>query len=142
MKFHKEHKKDISKDQKEEAQNDQLNQQASASCECEDTITIKKSEYECMRKELECSKDSKDKILRLQADFDNIRKRLEREKQDFIKFANEGIVFELLNVVDDLERSTRLVSHSFGNESLTSSRWTMKEYSLRWCDPQTLEELW
>ncbi len=53
-------------------------------------------------------KECRDKILRLQADLDNTRKRLDKEKQDFVKFANEGIIVELLNVLDDLERAVDL----------------------------------
>ena len=47
-------------------------------------------------------------MLRLQAEFDNAKKRLEKEKQDFVKFANEGIILELLNILDDLERTVDL----------------------------------
>ena len=46
--------------------------------------------------------------MRLQADFENTRKRLEKEKHDFVKFANEGIISELLNILDDLERAVGL----------------------------------
>jgi molecular chaperone GrpE len=49
-----------------------------------------------------------DRILRLQADFDNTRKRLDKEKHEFLKYANEGIIVELLNVLDDLERAVNL----------------------------------
>ena len=37
-----------------------------------------------------------------------IPKRIEREKQEFVKFANEGIILELLNILDDLRRSVSL----------------------------------
>ena len=74
----------------------------------EKIITLKESEYLELKEEAEKAKEYWDKILRLQADFDNMRKRLEREKQDFIKFANEGIILELLNVLDDLERTVGL----------------------------------
>jgi len=46
-----------------------------------------------------------DKMLRMQADYDNRRKRQDREKSDFIKFANEGLIADLLNVMDDFERA-------------------------------------
>jgi len=74
----------------------------------EKIITLKESEYLKLKEEAEKAKEYWDKILRLQADFDNSRKRLEKEKQDFIKFANEGIILELLNVLDDLERTVGL----------------------------------
>jgi len=71
----------------------------------EKTVTLKESEYLKLQDEV---LKAQDKLLRLQADFDNTRKRLEREKQDFVKFANEGIIVELLNILDDLERTVGL----------------------------------
>ena len=46
-----------------------------------------------------------DMARRLQADFDNYRKRTQRENEDFRKFACAGIVTDLLTVVDDLDRA-------------------------------------
>lgn len=74
----------------------------------EKIITLKEAEYLKLKEEADKAKEYWDKILRLQADFDNTRKRLEREKQDFVKFANEGIISELLNILDDLERTVEL----------------------------------
>ena len=45
----------------------------------------------------------KDRLLRLQADFDNYRKRMDREKKDWIAFAAEKLVLELLPVLDHFE---------------------------------------
>jgi len=74
----------------------------------EKAITLKESEYLKLKEEADKAKVYWDRILRLQADFENTRKRLEKEKQDFIKFANEGIILELLNILDDLERTLGL----------------------------------
>ena len=45
----------------------------------------------------------KDRLLRLQADFDNYRKRMDREKKDWIAFASEKLVLDLLPVLDHFE---------------------------------------
>jgi molecular chaperone GrpE len=74
----------------------------------EKSVTLKEAEYLKLKEEAVKAKESWDKLLRVQADFENMRKRLEREKQDFVKFANEGILVELLNVLDDLERTIEL----------------------------------
>jgi len=74
----------------------------------EKTVSLKESEYLKLQEEAEKSKEYQERILRLQADFENTRKRLEKDKQDFIKFANEGIIVELLNILDDLERALEL----------------------------------
>jgi len=46
-----------------------------------------------------------DRLLRLQAEFDNYRKRTQKEKTDIIKFASERLVAELLPVLDNFERA-------------------------------------
>ncbi len=42
---------------------------------------------------------------RLQADFDNFRKRTQRENEEFRTFATAGLISEMLTVVDDLDRA-------------------------------------
>jgi molecular chaperone GrpE len=74
----------------------------------EKTVSVKESEYTKLQEEAQKAQEYWDRLLRLQADFDNTRKRIEREKQDFVKFANEGIISELLNILDDLERTVEL----------------------------------
>jgi len=46
-----------------------------------------------------------DRFLRISAEFENYKKRKEREATDFRKYANESLVKELLPVVDNLERA-------------------------------------
>jgi len=68
----------------------------------EPVISMKESEYKKLLKELaEC----KDKQLRLCAEFDNVRKRMDREKLDFVKYANQELLADFLDILDDLERS-------------------------------------
>ncbi len=43
--------------------------------------------------------------LRKQAEFENFRKRLEKEKDNFVKFANETIMKDVVNFLDNLERA-------------------------------------
>lgn len=44
------------------------------------------------------------KYMRLMADFQNYKRRVEKEKSDIYAFANEKIVVQLLNVIDNFER--------------------------------------
>lgn len=74
----------------------------------EKIVTLTEAEYNQLKQEAEEARQYGEKFLRLQADFENSRKRLERDKQEFARFANEGIIVNLLNVVDDLERSLQL----------------------------------
>ncbi len=45
----------------------------------------------------------KDRLLRLQADFDNYRKRMIREKEETFQMANEALMEEILPVLDHME---------------------------------------
>jgi molecular chaperone GrpE len=47
----------------------------------------------------------KDRLLRLSAEFENYKKRKQREIDEFKKFANETIFRQILPVVDNLERA-------------------------------------
>lgn len=47
----------------------------------------------------------KDKLQRTQADFENFKKRSIKEKQDFVKYANEGLILKILEAYEDLERA-------------------------------------
>jgi molecular chaperone GrpE len=49
--------------------------------------------------------EGQDQILRLRADFDNAKKRLERDKANAIRFANERILTEVLPIVDNFDRA-------------------------------------
>ncbi len=68
-------------------------------------IKIKESDK---NKLIEEAKEYKDKYIRLYAEFDNARKRMEREKSDFVKYANEELITEFLGVLDNLERSVEV----------------------------------
>ena len=69
----------------------------------------KKEDKETLKKQLE-EKDAKlseqeDMLKRLQAEFENYNKRTEKEKQDTLAYANEKIIIELLDLLDNFERA-------------------------------------
>ena len=51
------------------------------------------------------AEENYDRFLRVTAEFENYKKRAEREMNDFRKFANGSLVKEILPVVDNLERA-------------------------------------
>lgn len=62
-------------------------------------------EYRALEEKANKADEYFDRILRLQADFDNYKKRLEKERLEFIKFANGEIIVEILKILDDFERA-------------------------------------
>ncbi len=53
-----------------------------------------------------------DKYLRAVADLDNYKKRAARERADYIKYANENILKDLLSVLDNMERAREHAGNS------------------------------
>jgi molecular chaperone GrpE len=43
--------------------------------------------------------------VRARADMDNLRKRLQRDRDDFVKFANERLLSEVIPILDNFERA-------------------------------------
>lgn len=62
-----------------------------------------KPEAEEEKKEPE--EDADTRYLRLMADFQNYKKRVEKEKKDLYSYANEKLVTEMLPVLDNFERA-------------------------------------
>ncbi len=72
------------------------------------TIKIKQSEYQKLVDE---AAENKDKYVRLFAEFDNARKRMDREKIEFVKYANEELLMEFIGLFDNLELSLNAVKN-------------------------------
>lgn len=49
--------------------------------------------------------DLKEKYLRALADYQNLEKQTQSWKEEFIKFANQNLILDLLEVLDDLEKA-------------------------------------
>jgi molecular chaperone GrpE len=52
--------------------------------------------------------DLADRLLRARAEFDNARRRAERERSEFLQFAAMDLVKDVLPVLDDFERALRV----------------------------------
>ncbi len=57
-------------------------------------------------------KELNDSYLRLNAEFDNYRKRTMKEKADLLKMGSERVLLDVINVVDDFERALDNISKS------------------------------
>jgi molecular chaperone GrpE len=60
----------------------------------------------------------KDRVLRLGAEMENTRKRLERERSESIQYANESIIRDILPIVDNLERALEHAQKDNTNQGL------------------------
>ncbi len=70
-----------------------------------ETVTVD-NEFESLQTELA---ELKDKYARVHADFDNIKKRLEREKYTAVEYANEKFAKDMIPVMDALDGAMKSV---------------------------------
>lgn len=91
----------MSEETKEEIVEQELKDET---CEATEEVVEKEETLEEKIAKLEQQlKDSEDKYLRVHADFENIKKRLEREKYQAIDYASEKFAKDLLSPIDTLE---------------------------------------
>ena len=99
----------------ENTKNEEIEQEVETSEECckdessycnekESTEEVKEATTEDKIAELEAKlKETEEKYLRVHADFENIKKRLEKEKYQAIDYASEKFAKDLLSPIDTLE---------------------------------------
>lgn len=67
-----------------------------------ENVVLSAAEYQKLVEDLTAYKD---KYIRILAEFDNARKRNERDRAELIKYAHEEVIIEVLSLHEDLERS-------------------------------------
>lgn len=91
---------------------------ANEPCACDN-----QAELEKLRKQLD---DNEQKILRLYADMDNIRKRAQQDVLNAHKFALTEFVKSLLPIVDSLEKALESANESDANAIIQGTQLTLK----------------
>lgn len=78
----------------------------------EEMVTISKKEYEALKAKRDERDSYYDKYVRAHAEFENAKKRIEKEKGDFLKYANESFIIDLLPIIDSLEISEKHIKEA------------------------------
>ena len=95
-----------SENQKSMEEKENLSEEEQNTVEAEKEI---ESDIEKLQKQLSGAESMmnsyKDQLLRLAAEFENFKKRVEVDKADFVKFSNERIIKDLIPVLQDFERA-------------------------------------
>jgi molecular chaperone GrpE len=73
----------------------------------EDRVKELETLLESKEKEL---KENLDRLLRITAEFENYKKRMSREMEEFRKYANQSLIKEMLSVVDHIELALQAAS--------------------------------
>lgn len=102
----------------EESLSEEEKQEAEALKEIEEAGKQEKElikELDAAKKQLE---EDKDKFLRLSAEFDNFRKRTSKEKEEIVKYANEKLILELIDIHENLERGLENAKNADNKDKL------------------------
>lgn len=69
------------------------------------TVKVPEEELKTLREKAALADEYYDRLLRLQADFENFRKRKEKERLDVINYATETLVCQLVPILSNFERA-------------------------------------
>lgn len=79
--------------------------------EAEENQKLSLEQFESLKSEVQKKQDEcqvlNDKYLRLAAEFENYKRRSQRDQQDTVRYANEKLLKELLPTLDNLERAIK-----------------------------------
>lgn len=90
---------------KNNSEEEVVDTEVAADVQAEPTTTVSgENEVDLLRQQLE---EQKNDYLRLAAEFDNFRKRTRRDTADIIRSANESLIIQLLDVLDNFERAMK-----------------------------------
>jgi molecular chaperone GrpE len=73
------------------------------------------AEFESKNREIQSLRD---RLLRLQAEFENFKKRTAKERMELVKFANEGLLLEMIPILDSLDRAIESAKGNSNMENL------------------------
>ena len=86
------------------------------SCNCDNSAEDSIKIIEDFKNKLKKAEDEvlvlRDNVLRKQADFENFRKRVIKEKEETVKYANTNLLLDLVNIIDDFERAINSAADS------------------------------
>lgn len=93
----------------------------------EEVVNDLEARIEAKDKEL---KETYDRLLRVTAEYENYKKRMAREMDDFRKYANQSLLKEMLSVVDHIELALQAASDASPDKCLAEGlNLTLKELS-------------
>jgi molecular chaperone GrpE len=99
----------------EDVTNEDAEKSGEAKADTGETNNIQPKDIASLEEQLSIEKD---RFVRLSAEFDNYRKRKQREIDEFKKFATETVFKQFLSVVDNLERAIASAESNNDRESL------------------------
>jgi len=78
----------------------------------EENVSLPRKEYEELKSRAGERDAYNDKYMRAHAEFENARKRMEKDKADYARFASDSLILEFLPILDNLEISEKHIKEA------------------------------
>jgi len=84
----------------------------------EDTAPVSlEAQVDELRRQLD---DKQDRLLRALAEADNVRRRAQRDRDEFVKYANETLLRDLIPVLDNMDRALEAARAASGADGVVA----------------------
>ena len=77
-----------------------------------ETVTLDAETHRKMKEQADKAEEYWDRLLRLQAEFDNFKKRAARERSQAIKYANETLLESLIPALDNIDMAMTAIENA------------------------------
>lgn len=112
---------------KEQREEQQPEEQETVQAEEAQAAEEPAAEAEAKEEKKEEDEELQARYLRLAADFQNFKRRAEKERKDIYAYANEGLMAELLSVLDNFERGLAVSEETAGKGMLEGMQMIFKQ---------------
>lgn len=75
-------------------------------------VELSKADYDVLKAKADERDLYYDKFLRLQAEFDNAKKRFDKDKSDLLRYANDGFLLDFMPILDNLEAAEKHIKEA------------------------------
>ncbi|MFH1395180.1 MAG: nucleotide exchange factor GrpE [Candidatus Omnitrophota bacterium] len=82
------------------------------------TVKISEEEFEALKQKSGERDDYYNKWLKVHAEYENTRRRMQKEKEDYLKFANESIIAQLFSIVDNFDMALAAMDKAEDKEAV------------------------
>ena len=84
---------------------DEVKEQNKPTDQENESTTLSRADYEAILKKISEYEALQERMLRTAADYENAKKRIAKEREEFAQYALEGFLFDVLMVLDNFERA-------------------------------------
>ncbi len=93
-----------------EAKNNKVNSEEQKLIE--ESVSLSRKEYDELKAKADERNAYCDKYMRAHAEFENARRRMEKDKADYARFANDSLILEFLPILDNLETAEKHIGEA------------------------------